>query len=405
MSHDLITPSGYATWSQCPAAPLVSKYAPPEPPSRYADEGTRAHRNAYLFAAQLAGLDVSAEGEIDCDDEAMAHACRGWGAITRRILNKVSDPFVFGFESQVELYPITGRNARGTIDFWALDDDGTLYVCDLKYGMGVSVQAKRNGQLSTYAAALMAGLSADVKRIVIMIYQPRLYDVPSTWEPSLEEFNAFVADIKVAAAKANAVLARGVAERADFNPGESQCRFCKAKPVCPALRAKVEGAIAQTFDTLPDPEASPVRVPSAPEELARVLPWLDTIESWCAACKATALDQLKAGTAIPGYKLVAGRKGRRTWVEGAEEAINAMRIKKDDLYEKKLITPTKAEKLVRTGAIGPRQWEKIQGLITQSEGSPTVVPASDPRPELLAHDAFDVLPEAEQTQRNDFDFI
>lgn len=412
--HDLLTPSAFATWANCPAAPLVSKDAPPEPPSQYADEGTRAHRNAYLFAAQLAGLDTSAEGEIDCDDdEAMAHACRGWGAITQRILSKGVDPIDFGFESQVELYPITGRDARGTVDFWALTQGGTLYVCDLKYGMGVPVRAERNGQLSIYAAALIAELTGGgtpVRRVVLMIYQPRIYDVPSTWEPEPRDFEAFVDDIRERAKRAREVLDKGIAIASDFRPGESQCKFCKAKTICPALRAKVEEAVAVQFDLIEPAKAEAEqtfvpRVPSTPEDLARVLPWLDTIEGWADAVRASALSQMKAGVSVPGFKLVAGRKGARRWAEGAEEAINAMKIRKDALYEKKLITPTKAEKLVRTGAIGPRQWEKIQGLITQSEGSPTVVPSSDPRPELLAHDAFDVLPGAEQTQRNNFDFI
>lgn len=49
----------------------------------------------------------------------------------------------------------------------------------------------------------------------------------------------------------------------------------------------------------------------------------------------------------------------------------------------KLISPTTAEKLYKAGAIGPRQWPRLQELITQAEGKPHVAPESDSRPALV----------------------
>ena len=37
---------------------------------------------------------------------------------------------------------------------------------------------------------------------------------------------------------------------------------------------------------------------------------------------------------------------------------------------------------VKAGTIGPRQWGKLQEVITQSEGKPHVAPLSDSRPAL-----------------------
>jgi hypothetical protein len=52
------------------------------------------------------------------------------------------------------------------------------------------------------------------------------------------------------------------------------------------------------------------------------------------------------------------------------------------MYDYSLASPTSIEKLVKSEEIGPRQWAKIQDLITQSEGTPSVAPESDKRPQL-----------------------
>jgi hypothetical protein len=64
-------------------------------------------------------------------------------------------------------------------------------------------------------------------------------------------------------------------------------------------------------------------------------------------------------------------------------ALKAMRIKHAQMYDYKLASPTSIEKLVKADEIGPRQWTKIQALITQSEGKPSVAPESDKRPALV----------------------
>lgn len=95
---------------------------------------------------------------------------------------------------------------------------------------------------------------------------------------------------------------------------------------------------------------------------------------------------------MPGYKLVAGRKGPRKWTEGAEERMKAMRLRHDLIYVDKLVTPTQAEKAAKAGSIGPRQWKALQEFITQNDGAPSVVPEWDKRPALVGTKSdFDVV--------------
>jgi len=116
--------------------------------------------------------------------------------------------------------------------------------------------------------------------------------------------------------------------------------------------------------------------------LAHCMSAVDLIEGWCKGIRARTERELLAGQTIDGWKLVQGRKGARKWSSEteAEAQLRKMKLKVEDIYNLKVISPTTAEKLAKAGTIGPRQWPALKGLITQSEGGLSVAPASDPRP-------------------------
>lgn len=411
MTHDLLTPSAWATWGNCPGSPCLYKDIPEES-SEYADEGTAAHALAYAAGMRAMNRtpDPMTTEEASfvakyCDD-VMEEAAAGWASLCRGYASKATH---YAFEDGVPLEPVTGRpGATGTADFWARLNDGMLVVCDLKYGMGTLVNPERNGQLSIYGAAILLRLGKmgiKCEGIKLVIYQPRVSKTPVEWMPTKDEFNRFAIHTVMASAKRCIQIMDDVEMGLDdaekhLVPGEAQCRFCRAKATCPALRKQVTETVKADFDVIPAPQepedtAGTLTVPDDIERLAKVLPWLETIENWCDACRAAARARLERGETIPGFKLVAGRKGARRWVDGAEEIINGMRINKSVLYVEKLITPTAAEKAAKKGDIGPRQWAKIKELITQSEGTPAMAPESDPRPAICVSvtDDFETLPE------------
>ena len=67
----------------------------------------------------------------------------------------------------------------------------------------------------------------------------------------------------------------------------------------------------------------------------------------------------------------------------AEKMLKAMRIKHDLMYDYSVVSPTSADKLAKNGVIGPAQWNKVQALITQADGKPSVAPLSDKRDALV----------------------
>ena len=109
---------------------------------------------------------------------------------------------------------------------------------------------------------------------------------------------------------------------------------------------------------------------------------VDLVEQWCKAVRAEVESRLLQGQEVPGYKLVQGKRGARAWTsaEEAEAILKSMRLKQDEMYDLKLISPTTAEKVLKES---PKRWNRIAPLISQSEGKPSVAPESDKRPALV----------------------
>jgi hypothetical protein len=277
-------------------------------------------------------------------------------------------------------------------------------IGDLKTGRGVAVVPDNTEQLRLYAGGKLLeldDLGIEVDTIDLAISQPRIQKAPSVWRISRADLVAWLQG-RARSGAASVRNAQAAERSVDFDvflsPGEKQCRWCKAKATCPALRAEVADTVtgARPAPDMADDafEILPADVDTASTELAACLSKVDMIEDWCSAVRAEAHRRLTAGEPVPGYKLVQGKRGARAWADPAEaEAqLKAMRLKVEDMYDLKLITPPSAEKLHKAKVIGPRQWPKLQALITQRDGAPSVAPLSDPRPPIIVQpidDAFE----------------
>lgn len=280
------------------------------------------------------------------------------------------------------------HEAFGTADAIVVRGD-EMIVADLKAGRGVEVEVQGNPQLHAYAlgALEIAEAVADIRRVRLAIVQPRAGGIKEH-DLSADELRAWARDH---AAPACRKVLQAVADFSvgHLQPGEKQCKFCPAKPQCPALRDAVADTTLGFTPASPD-EFAEAGVSAADEHspadwLAAVLGKVDLIEDWCKSVREEAHRRLQAGLPVPGYKLVAGKRGARAWVDAskAEEMLRKQfRLTIEQAYDLKLISPTSAEKLAKAGALGPRQWATLQELVHQPDGKPHVAPDSDPRPAL-----------------------
>lgn len=434
--HAILSPSSAHRWLWCPGS-VVLERGEPNTSSSYADEGTAAHflleqcliESKHPKEHEGRFISVGAEGanwvigmQAFHDAPARYHVNDEMvdliGNVYENILARVENFKNLGAhevevrpETKVSIEYLTGEEgATGTADVIILAHfkDGTvLSVEDLKYGRGVEVQAEKNEQLAMYGLGVRneLGLIYDITEMHLVIHQPKVSRTPITWQPTNEHLARFEYEVQ-RRAETCMVLIKGVAPAFSdhFNPTEKGCKFCKAKAKCPALRSHVLSTVADDFvdltkDVKPQIEPAAERVEHSDDAiLDSLFPALDLIEDWVKAVRAKIEARALAGATFRNCKLVEGRKGARKWGDAAEveATMKSMRLKLEEMYDLSLISPTSAEKLAKAGTIGPRQWPRLQGLITQTEGKPSVAPMSDKRPPLVVTpvaDDFDVVVE------------
>ncbi|MFZ6767790.1 DUF2800 domain-containing protein [Undibacterium sp. Di26W] len=394
--HAILSPSSASQWSSCHAAPAMQS-GMPDKSGNDAAEGTGMHEAAetvlptgesiYSYVGKkFNGFELTVESARDLD--------RGY---IQPVWTLAQGGTLF-VEQRLSITHITGEeDAYGTSDVVILHGR-TLYICDLKWGMGVQVFAKDNKQLCTYALAALREfeLIQDFDEVVLMIFQPRLNHIDE-WRITVAELYAIGEGLK-----ANARIATLLLEYTQecgktkleqdkqefFAPSDDNCRFCKAKTTCVALRVKVLTTISADFEDLDAIDADALI--QAKKEvkdfdiamLAKLMPMIGLIQAWCKAVIAKGEASIHAGNKIPGYKLVMGKQGNRNWVDPVEveKVMKALRLKRDEMYTLDIVSPTQAEKLLSDK---PKQWEKLRTLIVRKPGQPTVVEEGDKRDEIV----------------------
>lgn len=394
--HAKLSPSSASRWMSCPGSNILSEGLK-DGGSEHAAEGTAAHELGERILLGGIGTDLvgqRAENGVKWTKEMLKDVMKYVTHVQDLKLSMSGALFV---EVRVPIGAYTGeKGATGTSDA-VLAGDGEICVVDLKFGMGVEVSAERNKQLMLYALGAIEEFDwshGPFDRVRLVISQPRIKDHPSEWSCSLEELQAFGEEVKMAARRVGNATVAYAASKGDahwqtiyLQPSEAACRWCRAKATCPKLTAEVD-ALFTTVCVEDD------RVVG--EILGAAMAKVGLVEIWCKAVRARTESELLAGATVPGFKIVQGRKGPRQWddADDIEALLKGFKLRSDVMYDWKLISPTSAEKLVEEKLLGPRQWNKLLPLITQSEGKPSVAPESDKRAGIergAVEDEFEVL--------------
>jgi hypothetical protein len=357
VAHAKLGASNAHRWLNCPGS-VSAEDGIPNTSSPFAEEGTMAHE-----LAETCFMVGSTEPLDDFADQDMADFVRVYVEHVNRLSEGADHVEI---EARVS-YQQWVSGGFGTSDAVILKGD-TLHICDLKYGMGVRVDAEENPQAMLYAlgAFYEFDMISDIRRVVIHIVQPRL-DHISQWEISISDLLRWAEWVKQRAEEA-------LAEDAPRVPGEKQCRFCRAKASCAALQKMTQDVIMADFDDLDNaPKANTL----SDAQMRRALEAKPVIEGWLGAIEGLVRDRLNNGGQFPGYKLVEGRSNRQ-WedVEEAEQLLDEL-IGPEQAFTRKIISPAQAEKV-----LGKKRAGEIADLIVKPLGAPTLAPESDKRPAI-----------------------
>ena len=407
-AHAQLSPSKRNRWALCPGSIREEAKYPEQSGGAAAIDGTHTHTLLEVCLKENDGASFYIGAEME-DHEGKFVVDKERAARVQVALEYIRQVKNLGLrvlsESKVDPSFLLGRtDLSGTVDVQIIGN-GVLELIDYKDGMA-PVDAKGNMQLEQYAYGVLAGYKLPVNgdypfdTVRMTIIQPKL--AMKNMNP-ISSFDVSVRDLMANMGTIIRQAAATDAPDAPLVPGESQCKYCRAKGNCSALASNVMKEVGIMFQpivnqTLDVAQQSADKDPTAMNDaqIRQIMEAAPLMRQLLEGVEKEALRRLKAGQSIDGLKLVNGR-GSRAWAlpetEIAEKLVK-MGIPKTAIYETKLVTPAKAEKLTWTKKDGEvkqlteRQLKTMeQEYVVKMAGSITVVPESDSRPAVILNAA------------------
>jgi hypothetical protein len=302
-------------------------------------------------------------------------------------------------EQRVDPSFLTSRNdLSGTVDVQIHDElNGVLEVIDYKDGMNDAWDSAIL-QMEQYAVGALAALRVakpyryPYNTVRLTVIQPKLAlkggEAIRSKDYTIDEVVDVVArDIVVQAAATDR-------PDAPLVPGEKQCRYCAHRGGCSALANKALEVVDRMDIASSAASKDPTTMPD--EQIVQIMEAAPLMRQLLEAVEKEAERRLKAGIDMPGLKMVNG-KGTRSWKLSEEEMAEKLvklGIPKTAIYETKLVSPAKAEKLTwkkRDGTdvqLTKRQLETMEReYVVKTMGKPVVALAADSRTAVVLNAA------------------
>lgn len=397
LAHAKLSASGSKRWLSCSASVQAEAGLTESGSNIYADEGTAAHElgerclREGKMASHFIGESIIAGDHTFEVDEDMASAvqvyvdyCNNLPVEVRLLEKRVR------FDKWV-------RDGFGTSDFIGIGkfskmapDRKVIYVVDLKFGKGIMVDALDNSQAMLYGLGVIQTLNFvyDFKendQIVCVIVQPRL--------DHISEFTITVGDLlRWADNTVVPAVADALGDNPTYNPGDEQCRWCKAKGSCKALAEENLKVVARDFSVIGEEFEVKDRAKLTPAEVGSIMQKLKGIYDWGKAVEAHGFNLKMSGTHVPGFKIVKGKAKNKIWNEDEDtvsiqlgsmryfEGGEEFRLTHMDYMKTSIRTPTQMIKILKSKGMDEKQ---IDLFWDQPEGGLTIAPEADKRKEII----------------------
>ena len=300
--HAVLSPSTAERWFNCPGSLRLSR-GKRSVSGPAAILGTEAHEYASEILLEEKDL-------VDIPDDDMREAVGRYIEFVNNLEDGYEDEFDYMVEEQVDLRHL-GGDCWGTLDYasWIVGQD--LYVCDYKNGI-VTVEAKDNKQLLTYATGVCEKIGYDFRFIYIVIIQPRAAHVNGpvrSYRYPPESIKKFRDKGLIPAIKETKNA------KAQLNSG-AWCQYCPAIGNCPEIVGTAQELARVEFaDGTPSED---VRLPDiesiTDDQLALIIGHTRAFRAWLDGCGIEAVERIQKGSSLAGLKLVRS-PGRARWRE------------------------------------------------------------------------------------------
>jgi len=412
--HATLSPSSRSRWKRCPGSVRETIGLPDQPSGPSAVDGTHSHTLLeHCIKADLADpLNMVGLKMKDHDGEFVVDRARAERVkiAVDYLGERVNHSATVLAESRVNPEHLLGRkDLSGTVDVQIVMGRN-VEIIDYKDGFN-PVSAENNDQLEQYAFGVLAGYKLPINAeypidtIIMTIIQPKLalrgLNPISSCTVTVQEMLGKIGQIVVEAAATDD-------PKAPLVPGETQCKYCRARGSCSALATNVMKDIGVMFQPMvqsaPADEISHQTASKDPntmtdQQIREIMEGAPLMRQLLDSVEEEALKRFKAGISIPGLKAVNGR-GSRNWNlpdDQIAEKLKRMGVPKDHIWETKLVSVAKAEKLTweKTKAgekvrvqLTERQRKTLDAeYVTKLAGKLTIVPESDSRPAVIMNAA------------------
>ena len=361
-SHSLIAGGSTAKRViKCPGSVALVAKMPPKASSTYADKGTLLHN---IIASVLDSDTITPESLLgatyanetftqDLLDEKILPALAALDAIDPEGVMEYAVETVVGFGAYMP-------GVFGSADLLGRLGNRAV-VLDWKFGDGVAVDAEENEQGLFYAAAAMRTPATQwvfegAEEVEIIIVQPPAVKRWVTTVKRVKEFErALKKAIKISTMPDAAIVVG------------DHCRWCAAKPTCPAMTGAVDRALKVQLDALDD------------NTLGAYAANAVLLQGWIDDLNALVQTKIEKGYKIPGWKLVA-KRGTRKWTKEDDVVhwLDGKGLEAREIYSTEIRSPAQMEKVLKK-----RKLALPDELVVSVSSGDTLAPESDPRPAVL----------------------
>ena len=316
-------------------------------------------------------------------------------------------------------FPMPREDCSGTSDIIIIGG-GMLEVLDYKHGVGYVDEVDNLQTLLYGIGSLRECMQGEAQTVRLTIIQPRCFrdDVEDIrfWDITDRDLMAWSVKFNNAAVRTD-----DPATLQNLVPGDVQCKWCPAKPTCPAIAEQaahiavgtppdVPGldAFSAPMDLTIRPEGAPVSAPTDTAieaalltpvdklpvaQLGRIMDRESLMRAWLDSVRAHVTTLVRNGTRVPGedgdYKMVKGKRSK-SYTLGEEAMLKKLgnvnradkstgnKLKKTEFTETKLISPAQMEKRIKP-LVSEATWKNLAATIKLSDGAHTLAPASDTR--------------------------